>query len=145
MIKKIILSLIAFICLFGIMYSADFEAKSLFTNIINPLLAIAADASICENIPPECVPPISVIEEGECAIAHWYLEHPKCLKYKDCISQPEEEEAPVEHPSTSSECQLFYVKKEEVNKCIETLKGSNVYESDFEGRKVESMMIIPGI
>ena len=43
------------------------------------------------------------------------------------------------------ECQLFYVKKEKVNKCIETLKGSNVYESDPYGRKVESMMIIPGI
>jgi hypothetical protein len=44
--KKIILSLIAFICLFGIIYSADFEVKPFLTNIINPFLAIADDGSI---------------------------------------------------------------------------------------------------
>ena len=79
--KKIILLLVAFICLFGIMYSADFS-------------------------------------KGQ--------------------SEAEEKER-------LNECQLFYVKKEDTNKCIETLKASNVYESDPWGRKVESMMIIPGI
>jgi hypothetical protein len=41
--------------------------------------------------------------------------------------------------------QIFYIKKEDTNKCIETLKASNVYSSDPCGQKVESMIIIPGI
>jgi hypothetical protein len=86
MIKKIILSLVAFICLFGIMYSTDFSKGE-------PDLEIEVKAYI---------------------------------------------------PS-APECQLFYIKKEEINKCIGTLKASNVYESDPYGKKVESMMIIPGI
>jgi hypothetical protein len=76
--KKLILLFVAFVCLFGIMYSVDI------------------------------------------------------------VAEPEE-------PVPSEECELFYIRKEETNKCIGTLKASSVYESDPYGRKVESMIIIPGI
>ena len=98
--KKIILLFVAFICLFGIIYSADFGVKPFIANIINPVFALVIGDT------PDIDDPPSV---------------------------------------SSDECQLFYVKKEDTNKCIETLKGSNVYESDPWGKKVESMIIIPGI
>jgi hypothetical protein len=105
--KKIILLLAAFICLFGVMYSADFEAKPFFVNIINPFLAIADDGSE---------------EEGE-------------EEGGGGGGGGEEESAAIECPPLPPACQLFYIKKEDTNKCIETLKASNVYSSDPCGQK----------
>ena len=248
--KKIILLSIAFICLSGIMYSADFEIKPLLTNIINPFLVMADDGSIqtsksvyeqgeqikiivepnseyvgrrmyikeptggyahffvLPEVParggtyygtiPSSAPlgtwtlvlqevseeggvitggdkfyPVNfeVVEEGEgtehedvgpidpdCIppddvdlIDCWYREHPECPRPTDS-DQPDPDEPDETYeagqekrvPSTP-ECQLFYIKKEKINKCVGTLKASSVYESDPYGRKVESMMIIPGI
>ena len=247
--KKIILSLVVFICLLGIMYSADFEIKPFIANTLNSFLAMADNGSIktaksiyeqgeqmriivepnsefidsgsvgyrmhikksngkyadfivpeiptkggtyyytllsdaplgtwrlalqkvfkegdtttsgdkifypaqfevvkkgegtehedVGPIPPECVPPDDV-ELIDC----WYREHPECPRPTDTSGAPDTPDTDDPPSASSDECQLFYVKKEETNKCIETLKGSNVYESDPYGRKVESMMIIPGI
>ena len=96
--------------------SIHFLNFEFLAEIMSPLLAVLDNPP---DIPP---PPDPDIPDPN-------IPNPNAPNIEDC-------------EESDFSCGLFYVKKKTINECVE-LKFENVYESDFCGKKIESMMIIP--